>query len=142
MSSVEILKTFLASKFLSPAELANNRFVVRATYRHLLRATSIAFKGDTETLQASRALAHQTFQTNAHKLEPNSLEASTAVAHAQGVAQILREHVVQGRKKPGAEDSENYKLNIHEHTQRLENETAGKLRGTTKSFGEIRDASF
>ena len=35
----------MATKFLSKAEGATNRTAVLATYRHLLRATGIAFKG-------------------------------------------------------------------------------------------------
>lgn len=45
---------------------------------------------------------------------------------------------MQGRHTGG----ETYKLNIHEHTQRLDNETAGELKGTTKSFKEIKNAQF
>lgn len=35
-----------------------------------------------------------------------------------------------------------YKLNIHEHTQRLDNDTAGNLKGTKKSFKEIKNSQF
>ena len=35
-----------------------------------------------------------------------------------------------------------YKLNIHEHTQRLDNDTAGELKGTSKSFRQIKDERF
>lgn len=45
MTSVEVLKQFMASKYLSPVEVVNNRAAVLATYRHLLRATRIAFHG-------------------------------------------------------------------------------------------------
>lgn len=37
---------------------------------------------------------------------------------------------------------EKYKLNIHEHTQRLDNDTAGQLKGTKKSFKEIKNSQF
>lgn len=66
------------------------------------------------------------------------MEAARGIEHAQGVIQILREHVVQGKQQ---EDGR-YKLNIHEHTQRLDNDTAGQLKGTTKSFKEVKDAVF
>lgn len=46
--------------------------------------------------------------------------------------------MVQGKNTGG----DTYKLNIHEHTQRLDNDTAGKMKGTTKSFKEIKNASF
>lgn len=66
------------------------------------------------------------------------MEAAQGVEHAQGVTKILREHVVQGKNVGG----ETYKLNIHEHTQRLDNDTAGQLKGTTKSFKEVKNAQF
>ncbi|KAK4547583.1 hypothetical protein LTR36_000540 [Oleoguttula mirabilis] len=127
----------MATKFLSSVEAGSNRFAVLATYRHLLRATGIAFTGDNDTLLASRKLAHESFAKN-QRLEPGGVEAGVAVEHAQGVAQILRENVVQGKNTGG----DNYKLNIHEHTQRQDNDTAGRMKGTTKSFKEIKNASF
>jgi len=36
--------TPMASKYLSPADVATNKFAVRATYRYLLRATGLAFQ--------------------------------------------------------------------------------------------------
>ncbi|KAI7170650.1 hypothetical protein KC316_g13951 [Hortaea werneckii] len=137
MASIDILKGFMATKFLNPGEIAHNRSVVLATYRHLLRATGIAFRGDNDTLVASRKLAHESFAKN-RRLELGGVEAGQGIEHAQGVAQILRENVVQGKNTGG----ENYKLNIHEHTQRLDNETAKQFKGKTKTFKEIKDASF
>ncbi|RMY65788.1 hypothetical protein D0863_08875 [Hortaea werneckii] len=127
----------MASKVLNPGEIASNRSVVLATYRHLLRATGIAFRGDNDTLVASRKLAHESFAKN-RRLEVGGVEAGQGIEHAQGVAQILRENVVQGKNTGG----ENYKLNIHEHTQRLDNETAKQFKGKPKTFKEIKDASF
>ncbi|RMY88343.1 hypothetical protein D0861_04876 [Hortaea werneckii] len=130
----------MASKVLNPGEIASNRSVVLATYRHLLRATGIAFRGlagDNDTLVASRKLAHESFAKN-RRLEVGGIEAGQGIEHAQGVAQILRENVVQGKNTGG----EKYKLNIHEHTQRLDNETAKQFKGKTKTFKEIKDASF
>ncbi|KAH9811160.1 putative complex I LYR family protein [Teratosphaeria destructans] len=133
----EAIKQFVMSRHLSPAEIATNRAAVLATYRYLLRSTYIAFKGDTTTLNASRSLARESFWKN-RALESGGIEAAKAIEHAQGVAQILRENVVQGRNVEG----EHYKLNIHEYTQRLDNHTAGELKGTTKSFKEIKNAQF
>ncbi|KAK3705382.1 Mitochondrial zinc maintenance protein 1, mitochondrial [Vermiconidia calcicola] len=127
----------MASRYLSPAEIATNRFAVLATYRHLLRATGIAFKGDSQTLLASRTHARQSFTAN-RSLEAGGTKAAQGVEHAQGVTKILREHVVQGTKV----GEEQYKLNIHEHTQRLDNDVAGTLKGTKKSFKEIKDSVF
>ena len=154
----------MAPRFpISPAELRANRFAVLATYRHLLRATRIAFQGtlspllqhthdllsravalthinptdDQETLQASRQFAGDSFRQN-RLLDSGGSMAAQGVEHAQGVTKILRENVVQGKNVGG----EQYKLNIHEHTQKLDNDTAGQLKGTTKSFKEVKEALF
>lgn len=150
----------MASKYLSAAEVATNRTVILAAYRHLLRATRLAFQGifiplllpfppakpdaprnldDATTLLASRKHARDSFNTN-RKLDTGSVEAGQALEHVQGVTQILRENVVQGRQV--GEQGERYKLRMHEHTQRLDNETAGTLKGTTKSFREIKGERF
>lgn len=92
---------------------------------------------DKVTLEASRSYAKAEFDKH-RKLEPGSVFAAQAVEHAQGVTKILREHVVQGKHQGDGK----YKLNIHEHTQRLDNDTAGQLKGTTKSFKEVKDAVF
>lgn len=115
------------------------RLVVLATYRHLLRATGLAFRGDDRTLTASRATARNEFLANA-QLQPGGNEASLCVEKAQGVTKILRENVVQGTLKEG--HKETYKLKIHEHTQKLDNETTKLGKGTVKSFKQIKDSQF
>lgn len=162
MSSIELLKQFMASKLLSPSEIAGNRFAALATYRSLVRAIYLSFRGmymyieiyihspiqdvsfdtdqhldDTRVKSAARTLARDGFIKN-QKLESGSPEATQAIEHAQGVAQILRENVVQGVNKGG----EHYGLRFTKHTQRLDNNTAGELKGTTKSFKEIKQAQF
>ncbi|KXL43321.1 hypothetical protein M433DRAFT_25740 [Acidomyces richmondensis BFW] len=122
---------------LSYAAVEANRFIALAAYRHVLRATRIAFHGDDEVLTSSRILARESFAKGS-SLVVGSTAASKAIEHAEGVAQILRENVVQGKNIGG----DLYKLNIHEHTQRLDNETAKQLKGTTKSFKEIKNAQF
>lgn len=122
---------------LSLAAVEANRFIALATYRHVLRATRIAFQGDNEVLAASRSLARESF-TKGSSLVGGGIAASKALQHAESVAQILKENVVQGRNV----GDDRYKLNIHEHTQRLDNETAKELKGTTKSFKEIKNAQF
>lgn len=143
---------------LSALEKLTNRSAALATYRHLLRATKIAFAGkfephnnaiqsqsadsvmlleDLPILRASRAHARDGFRKG-RTLVSGSVEAAQGIEHAQGVTQILRENLVQGRNVGG----EKYKLNIHEHTQRLDNDTAGNLKGTRKSFKEIKDSVF
>ncbi|KOS18919.1 Mitochondrial zinc maintenance protein 1 [Escovopsis weberi] len=90
-----------------------------------MRAARIAFQGDAHVLAAAQLQIRQTFQEN------RALEASKvygAVQHAEDVARILRENVVQG-KRVGADGEEHFKLRIHEHTERGDNEsilTAGK----------------
>lgn len=48
--------------------------------------------------------------------------------------------MVQGKQAGG--DGDKYKLNIHRDTQRADNHTAGELKGTTKSFKDIKKAVF
>jgi len=122
---------------LSQLEKLANRSAALATYRHLLRATKIAFAEDIPILRASRAHARTEFRKG-KTLAPGSTEAAQGIEHAQGVTQILRENLVQGTNVGG----DKWKLNIHEHTQRLDNDTAGNLKGTRKSFKEIKDSVF
>ncbi|KXT05530.1 hypothetical protein AC578_3712 [Pseudocercospora eumusae] len=127
----------MASRILTPIEIATNRYAVLSTYRHLLRATRIAFNGDMPTLSASRVFARSEFHKN-KSLKPDSTEAAQGIEHAQGVTQILRENVVQGKNL----GNEKYKLNIHEFTQRLDNEAATTLKGTRKSWKDVKRDSL
>ncbi|KAI1343541.1 hypothetical protein F5Y15DRAFT_412325 [Xylariaceae sp. FL0016] len=86
-------------------------------YRSLLRAARIAFTGDERILSAARSSIRDGFRANA-ALEPSSPQSQDAVKHAEEVASILRSNVVQGKK-----EGENYKLRIHEHTERGDNDT-------------------
>lgn len=79
-----------------------------AAYRQLLRATRIAFNGDIQLLHASRSQARQGFEDN-RSLESASAEASKAIEHAQGVAEVLRANVVQGRKGEGSHSYSEYR---------------------------------
>lgn len=54
--------------------------------------------GDARLLHAARVEARNAFQQNA-ALSPDSPETAAAVAHAEEVAQILKENVVQGKKE-------------------------------------------
>lgn len=89
-------------------------------------------------LRAARQQAYEKFSEN-RALESGSTEAGTAIELAQGIAQVLRENVVQGKNKSGTDI---YKLNIHDDTQRLDNGTVKEFKGTTKSFKEIKNATF
>lgn len=66
-----------------------------AAYRHLLRSANLAFKGDTALLHASRSEIKANFQKNA-SLPPDDPEVVKGIEHAQDVAKILRENIVQG----------------------------------------------
>jgi complex III assembly factor LYRM7 len=62
------------------------------------------------------------------------------IEHAQGVTKILKENIVQGKLADQKPDT--YKLRFTRDTQRLDNEDTRKLKGTTKSFKQIKDAQF
>lgn len=73
-----------------------------AAYRHLLRATRIAFQGDYHLLHAARTQARTGFDSLS-TLEPKSEEAIKGIEHAEGVASILRHNVVQGKQVEGSD---------------------------------------
>ncbi|KAF1978540.1 mitochondrial zinc maintenance protein 1, mitochondrial [Bimuria novae-zelandiae CBS 107.79] len=98
-----------------------------AAYRNLLRSASIAFRGDMRMLSAARLEARKNFENN-RGLASGSEEYTKQITHAQEVAKFLRENVVQGQ----AIDAEGrYRLNIHEHTERGDNEDIKKGKGNT-----------
>ena len=109
--------------------------------QHLLNT----LPGDYRLLISAGRQARTAFSQNSSLL-PSSPEASAQIAHAEDVAKILRQNVVQGRKVDG-ETGEKYRefcwaqgscgiadlreieLRIHEETERGDNETikmAGK----------------
>ncbi|RMZ80969.1 hypothetical protein DV738_g2341, partial [Chaetothyriales sp. CBS 135597] len=90
-----------------------------AAYRHLLRATRIAFEGDLPLLHAARTQARAGFETQ-RRLDPSSKEATEAVSHAEGVAQVLRHNIVQGAPTG---DGNTMRLRIHKDTERGDNNT-------------------
>jgi len=103
-----------------------------AAYRHLLRSARIAFQDDLPTLTAARNAARGEFEQN--RSLPSE-ETTKQIKHAEEVAQLLRENLVQGKKVEGDEDR--YKLRIHEHIERGDNEsikTAVKRRDTSTEF--------
>ncbi|KAI8631646.1 mitochondrial zinc maintenance protein 1, mitochondrial [Xylariaceae sp. FL1651] len=99
-------------------------------YRNLLRAARLAFQGDERVLSAARSSIRDGFRANA-SLEPTSSELPGAIKHAEEVATILRQNVVQGKK-----DGETYKLRIHEDTERGDNDTVKFAGKTLKMRGE------
>lgn len=67
-------------------------------YRHLLRATRIAFQGDERTLSAARQQIRASFREKA-ALSASDPAVAPAVQHAQDVAEFLRSNVVQGKRE-------------------------------------------
>jgi len=103
------------------------REMALSAYRQLLRSTRLAFEGDIPRLLAARSAAREIFEAN-RGLSRNDTEAVKQIQHAEGVAQVLRENVVQGKAVDS--DTSRYKLRIHEHTERGDNESL-KMEGST-----------
>ncbi|KAI1436447.1 hypothetical protein GGR50DRAFT_236333 [Xylaria sp. CBS 124048] len=100
-------------------------------YRNLLRAVRLAFQGDGSALSAARSSIRQGFRDNA-TLEPSSSEFRSAVIHAQDVATILRQNVVQGKR-----EGDTYKLRIHDDIERGDNNSV-KFAGKTLKQGSVK----
>ncbi|KAH0497479.1 hypothetical protein TgHK011_004779 [Trichoderma gracile] len=103
-----------------------------AAYRNLLRAARIAFQGDVHVLSAAQTQIRQGFQENRALDSSSSIE--SAIRHAEDVATILRQNVVQGQKMENKGDDHTYKLRIHEHTERGDNDsilTAGNAKSAS-----------
>ncbi|KTW31847.1 uncharacterized protein T551_01108 [Pneumocystis jirovecii RU7] len=113
------------------------RLDVLSSYRGLLRATKITFKGfpgknnisaltinalgDLPLLKASRKRIRDTFD---HDKEKNLSEDEIRkkVAYANDVARTLRKNVVQGRLNQAGR----YSLRIHHDTEHSSNKTGNK----------------
>ncbi|KAF7545795.1 hypothetical protein G7Z17_g8904 [Cylindrodendrum hubeiense] len=100
-----------------------------SAYRSLMRSARIAFQGDGPILAAAQVQIRNEFRQRA-SLDPSDESVPAAIQHAEQVAKVLRENVVQGKKIEEGQDR--YKLRIHEHTERGDNEsikTAGSGSG-------------
>ncbi|SPQ19169.1 de22e387-cfa8-44e9-a029-3350d88cb560 [Thermothielavioides terrestris] len=84
-------------------------------YRNLLRATRIAFDGDTRVLNAARQQIRQGFRDKA-SLPASDPSIQPAIQHAEEVARFLKTNLVQGKL-----EGDKYKLRIHEYTERGDN---------------------
>ncbi|MCJ1355290.1 MAG: Mitochondrial zinc maintenance protein 1, mitochondrial [Icmadophila ericetorum] len=106
-----------------------------AAYRHLLRATRIAFQGDNHILLSARHQARTTFSQNS-TLAPESPEALTQIRHVEEVAVILRRNIVQGEAEAQAgggggkddvgetgDERWKFRLRLHEEIERGDNES-------------------
>ncbi|KAG6355466.1 hypothetical protein INS49_003428 [Diaporthe citri] len=67
-------------------------------YRSLLRATRLTFRGDERLLTNARDQIRAGFREKA-ALSPSDPAVAPAVQHAQQIAAMLRENVVQGRNE-------------------------------------------
>ncbi|POR34334.1 Mitochondrial zinc maintenance protein 1, mitochondrial [Tolypocladium paradoxum] len=73
-------------------------------YRNLMRAARIAFQGDAPVLAAAQVQIRHEFRQKS-SLESSSADSEAAIQHAEDVARILRENVVQGRRAEGQRDT-------------------------------------
>ena len=88
--------------------------------------------GDIPMLHAARHQARGGFEKG-RSLDPSSQEATTAIEHAEGVCDVLMKNIVQGQQTDG--QSDRYKLNIHEHTERGDN---GTVRNPRAPGGKVK----
>jgi hypothetical protein len=58
--------------------------------------------GDLPVLHAARSTIRDSFRNNS-SIDPSSPEYAPAIAHAEQVAKLLRENIVQGKKIEGDE---------------------------------------
>ncbi|KAK4178252.1 hypothetical protein QBC36DRAFT_325256 [Triangularia setosa] len=87
------------------------------SYRNLLRAARIAFEGDAPMLNGACNSIRRAFRDKAN-LPASDPSVEPALKHADEVAHFLKANLVQGIK-----DGDTYKLRIHEHTERGDNES-------------------
>ncbi|KAH6628202.1 hypothetical protein F5144DRAFT_492657 [Chaetomium tenue] len=99
-------------------------------YRQLMRAARIAFEGDVRTLDAAKQSIRQGFRDKA-SLSPSDPSIQPAIQHAQEVASFLKANLVQGKREEGG----TYKLRIHEHTERGDNDSIKMGNNNTKMDG-------
>ncbi|KAG5915542.1 Mitochondrial zinc maintenance protein 1, mitochondrial [Claviceps capensis] len=103
-----------------------------AAYRNLMRAARLAFEGDAPVLLAAKQSIRTQFRQQAN-LGPSEQTTQDSIKHAQEVAQFLRANVVQGKKIDGEDNM--YRLRIHEHTERGDNDSI-KVAGQGTSGGD------
>lgn len=89
-------------------------------YRNIMRAAKIAFQGDLPILSAAQVQIRSEFRQKA-SLDPSDESIPAAIAHAEEVAKVLRENIVQGKQME--EKDNTYKLRIHKDTERGDNES-------------------
>ncbi|CCG82161.1 Putative uncharacterized protein [Taphrina deformans PYCC 5710] len=100
-------------------------------YRNIIRSAGIAFKGDTATLLAARMEIRRNFEASR---ELTDSEQVTKVQHAQEIAKVLRQNVVQGRLDETKEDT--YDLRIHKDIELGDNETIRQKKSQAAAAGQ------
>ncbi|KAK7917678.1 Complex 1 LYR protein [Apiospora marii] len=98
-----------------------------AAYRNLWRSARIAFQGDQRILDAAQNQIRLGFRQHAD-LKPSDPKVAEELHRAQDVATILKQNVVQGKREG---DTDTYKLRIHEHVERGDNDTVKVAGGKT-----------
>lgn len=78
-------------------------------YRSLFRATRLTFQGDERLLTNARDQIRAGFREKAG-LSPSDPAVAPAVQHAQEIAAMLRENVVQGRNEGDGRYSKYFRL--------------------------------
>lgn len=87
-------------------------------YRTALRATRVAFNGDTVVLQSARSKIREGFDSNRSLSDKE--EAATKVKELEEVALFLVKNIVQGEKDEG---KDRYMLKFHSQTELGSNDT-------------------
>ncbi|KAH6630570.1 hypothetical protein B0J18DRAFT_105308 [Chaetomium sp. MPI-SDFR-AT-0129] len=106
-----------------------------SAYRSLLRSARLAFQGDTRMLDAAKQSIRQGFRDKA-SLAASDPTIQPAIQHALDVANFLKTNLVQGKR-----DGTTYKLRIHEHTERGDNESIKLAGNNTASMGGVKCCS-
>ncbi|ODV91131.1 hypothetical protein CANCADRAFT_116740 [Tortispora caseinolytica NRRL Y-17796] len=100
-----------------------------AAYRNVWRAINIAFKEDVELMTGARMRLRSEFEANRNLIEDKE-QLDEKILHANAVATLLRQNLVQGKAKEGSEDKPKYVLRLHEEIELGDNETI--FQGKTK----------
>lgn len=86
-------------------------------YRHALRATRLAFKGDTYMMNAARGKVKEGILEKRDLRDEQEIE--KAVTHLEEVAAFLVKNIVQGERQP----NDRFQLKFHSKTELGSNET-------------------
>jgi len=100
-----------------PVHIEAYPMMALSAYRHLLRAIRTAFQGDPTISRAARTESRLAFSAS-RSLEPHSAEALQKIQHANDVARVLRENVVQGHR-----EGDLYRLKLHDMIERGDNDS-------------------